>query len=201
MKRRLFNLATFVSRLLCVATVVLWVVSYWWAMTLSRSAGPTMYLTDYVISVEQGRFRFFVGHRAGGQRIEGVAWRLNTQPAEKSNDLPPVLRFHYASTAEHWGIAVIGVEFHHNHSSSYSYYSFFGYNDVLALLFAILPIAWGWKAHRHQKQHQRGLCSSCGYDMRATPERCPECGTVRKLHRDRRKTRRCSGPTWHQWAW
>ena len=48
---------------------------------------------------------------------------------------------------------------------------------VLILIFfaGSMPYFFAW---RQRKRRRSGQCATCGYDLRATANRCPECGAV-----------------------
>lgn len=53
------------------------------------------------------------------------------------------------------------------------------YFSIIFAIPTILAVHWSLKKIRQAFRGRRGLCAQCGYDLRASPERCPECGRLR----------------------
>ncbi len=57
------------------------------------------------------------------------------------------------------------------------------YWPFVLVSFMIFSISYKIDKRRHPKPHiEAGLCPTCGYDLRATPDHCPECGRIFDPH-------------------
>jgi hypothetical protein len=174
MRRKLFTFAAGVSAVLCVAACGLWVRSY--------------AVQDTVL----------------WQRVDGGRWAssvagrliLSADLADWSHEPEAFYGIKYRTdapdpAAEAW-IYVLNVGGNdvwvHREWGGFAWTRWAGRGAAktqlvvplwsLAILAAILPlwrVAWPSRGRRRQR---RGLCTACGYDLRATPDRCPECGAV-----------------------
>ncbi len=54
---------------------------------------------------------------------------------------------------------------------------------IPTIIFLMLFLWLGYSPiHRRRKRKKLGLCIKCGYDLRASKERCPECNTQFESH-------------------
>jgi hypothetical protein len=167
MKRRLLNLLTVLSLMLCVAVCVLWVRSHW---------------TSDLFHLRT-RDRFFYASTYRGRLKAGTWLRRDHDPSSLVSGYHPFPVWHYDPIwAKRQSVP-------HPHLLGFHYWPAPGGSIASAREFAIpaaLPLALGaaapaaWLQRRVRRRGRRrsGLCPACGYDLRATPGRCPECGTV-----------------------
>jgi hypothetical protein len=161
-----FHVLTAVSLLLCVAAGFLWVRnlhSAEWMIcdfVLDTPIGE-MLGTRYEVHADRGRIELYaVAHTRRPWRR-----RLQSEPGHwtfrRESDETP------SGTPEH------GVRWRFNSAGI----------DVempawlLMLACALMPSIWMFARRRSPTRHA-GLCPACGYDVRATPSRCPECGRL-----------------------
>lgn len=161
MRRRLFNLLAGVSLLLCVGAAALWARSY--------------YRHYILIVVSQQRGEINVNCGPGALYVAAV-------PREAAYNFP---RFMSLDPA-HMNFPVLDVA---AAGFGYANFAFPTASHVvrvplwsLVAGFALLAIVF-W---RKPSTPSAGRCQTCGYDLCATPERCPECGMPPGKGPDRR---------------
>jgi hypothetical protein len=166
--RILLNAATAGSLLLCVATVVLWVLSYSREDALA-DCQPT---TERGVISTRGCLLFYDEAAIGSYRFPtpiGWAHVSALTPATDIADYAPSNTTRFATLA---GFGVLAGD-----TGRYTVTARIVPYWFVVLAAAVLPLAW-LRTRRQRRRSPSGLCPSCGYDLRATPERCPECGTI-----------------------
>jgi hypothetical protein len=185
MMRRAFNLAVGLSLMILVATLVLWVRSYragdnlnWFYATGPASNGPpgNRSGTQGVCQSEPGRLTLLISSTvddAIGIGGDGLP-RLVVTPEGFHFGTGPAVTFTNISVGPARHELALGPVYYSSGQSMHLL-RVSDWTLVLGLLF--LPILWLMRfAQRHERRASTH-CSVCGYDLRATPDRCPECGT------------------------
>jgi hypothetical protein len=197
MRRRLLNLLAVLSALLCVAVCVVWVRSYFVGEAVIwggvRPAGPGAGVVRWSVNVwsAQGGVGVFWDELrdsgGGGGPGPGFTWARDRMRVYPYVPIPTLRQ----------GRAVrgLGVTLFERHSAAGQVTDptsgaawGAGRERVMILPYWLPTLATGalpaWRAaarrrgRRRLGRLRRGLCPGCGYDLRATPGRCPECGAV-----------------------
>lgn len=178
MRRRLLNLLTVLSLLLCAGIVALWVRSHVASdlITHGRITRDADHSegTDWIIDIGGGRITiarsrsWFHGSGTVDEVHRGWTW---------NRDEPLNVTFRWAADptlAHRLGFHWSADEWTSPYGSWMRTRSIGFPAWALAAPAAILP---GTRFYRRiRRRHRAGLCPSCGYDLRVTPAQCPECG-------------------------
>lgn len=164
-KRLLFNVLAGASLVMCIATAGLWFVSYYHCVEFEAKTRNHILLFETV----HGGFQYL-------RADEDTTWDTSTPGWFCTG--------HYASVVSrtHGGFGIARLI-----ASNWLALAVDIPAYPAAVLFGIFPMLALHRTLRQLRQARRTRehrCLACGYDLRATPERCPECGTARAKDSD-----------------
>ena len=156
--RTLFSVATILSLLLCAASLGLLAVNHRSGLRdtrfLSLGGGVRATVWERGLSIYNTEFPY------SGSIIDvtSSANPRGSRVSQRVIDFPVYYRHFRWPTHSVWVLTVP--------------------LPLVMLLTLALPLGWVWGKRRTRGGGRRGYCAACGYDLRATPARCPECGTI-----------------------
>lgn len=187
--RRLLAFAAAISLLLFVLTAALWARSYFtWDELAREDASPLRFNPRY----DRNRphpAKYLVDHSSVtvADSFRGRIWirrYVDRGPMETDERLirkrgwhrPAALPDASGTRPLPWGPYGLSRFLGHPESE----FNILLSNWALCLGTAILPTVWliGFNRNRRKRRQAAGLCHRCGYDLRASKDRCPECGTA-----------------------
>lgn len=195
MIRRLFSFAAVLSLFLCAATVAVWVRSFRIVDEVdTRDVNLSLGNGNAALDWEKFRWR---------GRVRVSHYSANYQEAMNGLAPSPLFTIVYARSPGFHGFyadtyvapifglsAVFGPSTGSDDFGTVVAHRMVFPQWFVALLFAILPAVWmAMRVLSACRGPRDGVCASCGYDLRASKDRCPECGSVIGS----RKTNRLAG--------
>jgi hypothetical protein len=179
LRRLLLNTLTLISFLICAAATTLWIRSHFACDQLkwNTSSGG---LVVFPLPTELAICTAHLGHspdppRFTYQRLtpDDGRTQVQTQLAYLRR-APQLLR---AQSTE-WQRA--GVAYTSLHRAGLGIHLLRLPYWPLIPMTALLPAVrlFSFPNRRRRARAAQGLCPHCGYDLRATPTRCPECGAI-----------------------
>jgi hypothetical protein len=165
--RIIYNLATAVSLLLCLASVVLWMRSYCVGEQISWCIGSN----SWFVTSGHGEVMVVVAH-GDAMSTRGRRWDHIIRPPFPAL---PVTGFNlqprFLGFLSGKGNVTPEIPFD---AVSVPWWP----STVVTGLLVIFLIRQSLIRRRKNLRKRQGLCARCGYDLRTTPDRCPECGTI-----------------------
>jgi hypothetical protein len=167
---RFFVLA---SALVCLAAVVMWVRSYRFADYYGRSLGPVRVEFDSAAGWPQ---MVLALDRVNNTDNDG--WRSireSPTPGQWAHGwIPRPNRFGFLFYAGRTRGSPNGNWVHGNRFIGVVWMPYW----CIAAVTALAPTTAIAGRIFRRRRIVSGRCAKCGYDLRATPDRCPECGTI-----------------------